>query len=129
MHLYQRKILYLICGAGGFFIAIPALLGLFAASIALLFGEFSSLDLFLVTLGGLIGLGSATYTWVNLPICKLQNRVLAILGLSIGCMSLVAAITIVWVWPPAFFSGSVWDIAIGSYLYLLPGIVGLLLIF
>ncbi len=121
--------MYLICGAGGFFIAIPALLGFLGAGIALLLGDFTSLDLFLVTLGGLIGLGAATYAWVHLPIHKLQNRILATIGISIGCVSLAAALTCVWVWPPTFFNGSFSDIAIGSYLYLLPGIVGLVLIF
>ena len=128
MNLNTRKIWYLFFGAGGYLVAIPAILGFIASGIAVLLGEVASLDLFLATLGGFIGLSAATYTWLNLPIIKLSMKAWLTLGITTGCGSSLAAITIVWAWPPAFLNGDFWDIWIGSYFYFLPPIVGAMLI-
>lgn len=128
MNLSTRKLLYLVMGSGGFLIAFPAALGFIASGIALILGETMSMDLFLVTLGGFIGLGTATYTWLSLPIYKIKIRVWLTIGITIGCASSLAALILVWVWPPAFFNGSFVEIVIGIYLYMVPFAVGLMLI-
>ncbi|MCF6442118.1 hypothetical protein L1077_22075 [Pseudoalteromonas luteoviolacea] len=128
MNLTTRKLWYLFFGAGGYLAGIPAILGLTASGISVLLGEVASLDLFVVTLGGFIGLSTATFTWLNLPISKLKIKAWLTLGITVGCGSSIAALTIVWTWPPVFLNGDFWDISIGSYVYFLPPIVGLILI-
>lgn len=128
MNLSRRKLLYLILGAGGVLLSFPALLGLFAGLISILLGEFDSLDIVLVATGGLIGLYSSIRTWLELPLTLVRFKLYYSVGIALGCLSLLCTLFFVWSWPPAFLSGSGWDIFIGSYMYFLPIIVGLALL-
>lgn len=128
MNLSNRKALYFFFGAGSFLVAFPAFLGLFSGVIAFLSGEFESLDIIIATIAGFIGLYSGVVTWIRLPIANFRQQLTLNIGLIIGCISMVVTLTYLWAWPPVFLSGDIWSVMFGSYIYVLPLLIGIALI-